>query len=251
MTPPGCTGTRLGLVNSRSILHAPAPHGCPLGASCASLPDCTIKPRQLPEEPRWLPAMSAQCQVADILVGASFKESEAGYKKTGREDVELECVMMGFNEYHFFDHKVLSLCWGAELKKGGLWKWKEVGSDLYETYPCQGAARKGEVRKFLLGPLDSISFDLPANPDWVRTRAAHPSCFYTAVSVPRSHKALWRRGRGIKKLQREKFKKKKNGEKNETDKVTASKGGGSKKQRGSCIEFPRHKKPVNSQWPLT
>lgn len=140
---------------------------------------------------------------------------------------------------------------GAELKKGGLWKWKEVGSDLYETYPCQGAARKGEVRKFLLGPLDSISFDLPANPDWVRTRAAHPSCFYTAVSVPRSHKALWRRGRGIKKLQREKIKKKKNGEKNETDKVTASKGGGSKKQRGSCIEFPRHKKPVNSQWPLT
>lgn len=64
--------------------------------------------------------MSAQCQVADILVRASFNESEAGYKKTGREDVELECVMTAFNEYRCFDHKVLSLLLGVELKKAGL-----------------------------------------------------------------------------------------------------------------------------------
>lgn len=65
--------------------------------------------------------------MADILVGASFKESEAGYKKTGREDVELECVMMGFNEYHFFDHKVLSLCWGGGVKERRVMKVERSG----------------------------------------------------------------------------------------------------------------------------
>lgn len=51
---------------------------------------------------------------------ASFKEHEGGYKKAGREDVELECMMMGFNEYCFFDHKVFSLL-GVGVKDGGLW----------------------------------------------------------------------------------------------------------------------------------
>lgn len=40
-----------------------------------------------------------------------------------------------------------------------------MDSDLSETEPWHGAAGEGEVRKFLLGPVDSISFDLPANPD--------------------------------------------------------------------------------------
>lgn len=195
---PSCDPTRMhrdwaGLVNSPSISHAPAPHGCPLGASCTSLPDCTIKPGQLPEEPRWLLTMSDQCQMVDILVRASFKENEERYKKTGREDVELECVMMGLNEYCFLYHKVLPLL-GGGVKDRGLWNWEELDSDLCETYPCHRTAREGEVRKFLLGPLDSISFDLPANPDWMCTRAAHPSCFYTAVSVPQSHKAWEREG---------------------------------------------------------
>ncbi len=57
--------------------------------------------------------------MADILVRASFKENEEGYKKTGREDVELECMMMGFNEYRFFDHQVLPLL-GGGVKDGGL-----------------------------------------------------------------------------------------------------------------------------------
>lgn len=113
--PARMHGDSAGLVNSPSISHARAPNGCPLGASCTSFPDCTIKPRQLPEEPRWLLAMSVQCQVADILVRASFKESGEGYKKTGREDVELECMMMGFNEYRRFDHKVLPFVGGGVI----------------------------------------------------------------------------------------------------------------------------------------
>lgn len=117
-----------------------------------------------------------------------IQEHEGGYKKTGREDVELECVMKGFNEYSSFDHKVLPLL-GGGAKDRGLRNWEEPGSDLCETYPCYRAAREEEVRKFLLGPLDSISFDLLAIPDWVCTRAAHPSCFYTAVSVSQFHKA--------------------------------------------------------------
>lgn len=76
-----------GLVNSLSILHALTPHGCPLGASCAALLDCTIKPRQLPKEPRWFLAMSVQCHMADIIVRASFKEMRQDLKETGREDV--------------------------------------------------------------------------------------------------------------------------------------------------------------------
>lgn len=63
--------------------------------------------------------MSVQCQVADILVRASFKENEEGCKKTGREDAELECMMTGFTEYCFFDHKVLPLL-GGGVKDGGL-----------------------------------------------------------------------------------------------------------------------------------
>lgn len=152
------------LVNSPSIVRAPAPHRCPPGASCTSLPDCTIKPRQLPEEPRWLLAMSVQCQVADILVGASFKEKWVEHKKTGRGDVEPERTMMSFNECCSFDHKVLPLLLGG-VKDGGLWNGEGLRSDLSETQPCHGAAWEGEVRKFLLGPPDSISFDLPANPD--------------------------------------------------------------------------------------
>ena len=57
--------------------------------------------------------------MADILVRASFKENEEGYKKAGREDVELECMMMGFNEYCLFDHQVLPLL-GGGVKDGGL-----------------------------------------------------------------------------------------------------------------------------------
>lgn len=63
--------------------------------------------------------MSVQCQVADILVRASFKENDEGYKKTGREDVELESMMTVFNEYRVFDHKVLPLL-GGGIKDGGL-----------------------------------------------------------------------------------------------------------------------------------
>lgn len=138
-------------------------------------------------------AKMAPCNVSPVssdghLSQGIIQEHERGYKKAGREDVELECMMMGFNEYCFFDHKILPLL-GGGVKDRGLWKREEPVSDLCETYPCHGAAREEEVRKFLLGPLDSISFDLSANPDWVCTWAAHPSCFYTAVSVPQSHKA--------------------------------------------------------------
>lgn len=62
--------------------------------------------------------MSVQCQVADIFVRASFEENDEGYEKTGREDVELESTMTVFNEYCFFDHKVLPLL-GGGMKDGG------------------------------------------------------------------------------------------------------------------------------------
>jgi len=108
-----------GLVNSPTILHALAPHGCPLGASLTSLPDCTIKPRQLPEEPRWLLAMSVQCQVADILVSTSFKENEGACRKARREDVELERMMVYLNECCCFDHKVFFLFVGGVTEREG------------------------------------------------------------------------------------------------------------------------------------
>lgn len=145
-----------GLVNSPSILHAPAPHGCPLGASCNSLPDCTIKPRQLPEEPRWLLTMSVQCQVADILVRA--RRMSWGVKKTGREDVELKWMMACFKEYCFFDHKVPSLL----EKGGGGWseRWRVMKLRRARLRSLRGfvlprsSLGEREVRKFLLGHPD-------------------------------------------------------------------------------------------------
>lgn len=57
--------------------------------------------------------------------------------------------------------------------------WEELVSDL--------ATQQPEV-KLLSGPLDSISFDLQANSDWMHTGAAHPPCIHAAVSVSQSHK---------------------------------------------------------------
>lgn len=165
---PSCDPARMrrdwaSLVNSPSISHARAPHGCPLGASCTSLPDCTIKPRQLPKEPRWLLAMSVQCQVADILVRASFKENEEGYKKTGREDVELEHVMMSLMNTASLITK-FSLLLGGEMKDRGLWNWGELGSDLCETYPCHRAAREGRGEEVPPGTSRLYFFWPPCQP---------------------------------------------------------------------------------------
>lgn len=56
------------------------------------------------------------------------------------------------------------LCWGVELKIEGYEtekNWAQIFLRLSHATEQPGR----EVRKFLLGPLDSISFDLPANPD--------------------------------------------------------------------------------------
>lgn len=72
--------------------------------------------------------MLVQCQVVDILVRASFKESMVRYKTIGREDVELE-RMTSFNEHHLFDHKGLPLL-GVELKIKGY----ETGKNLAQIF---------------------------------------------------------------------------------------------------------------------
>lgn len=60
------------------------------------------------------------------------------------------------------------------------------------------------------------------------TRAAHPSCFYTAVSVPLSRKALEREGGfgGGEEAAGSGVKMWRGKDKKEPDKVTASGGGG-------------------------
>lgn len=66
----------------------------------------------------------APCNVSPVSSGRHLsqgiiQEHEGGYNKEGREDVELECMMMVFNEYCFFDHKILPLL-GGGVKDGGL-----------------------------------------------------------------------------------------------------------------------------------
>lgn len=97
-----------GLVNSPSVVHNQAPHRCPPGASSTSLPDCTMEPRLLPQEPRWLPTMSVQCQVADILVRASFKENEEEIRDTVRG-----CFYLNVGCWVLMNGKasVRQLCW--------------------------------------------------------------------------------------------------------------------------------------------
>lgn len=78
-------------------------------------------------------------------------------------------TMMSFNERRAFDHRVppplsrpCAFVVGAELKTAV--GWGGGGSPQISPTRRSGPGQ-GEVSEFLRGPLDSISPDLPANPD--------------------------------------------------------------------------------------
>lgn len=83
------------------------------------------------------------------------------------------------------------LCWGVELKMEG---YESEKAQIFVRFSCATEQPDREGWGSSSWDLQTISFDLPANPDWMRTRAAHPSCIYTAVSVSQSHKAWEREG---------------------------------------------------------
>lgn len=116
-------------------------------------------PRGAKMAPRKVSPVSSGGHLSQCIIQGVWSDI---LRKSGWEDVELEMSMSFMNIVSL----IIEFCFFMGVVKYR--NWEELVSDL--------ATQQPEV-KFLSGPLDSISFDLQANSDWMHTGAAHPPAF--------------------------------------------------------------------------